>query len=147
MTGEGFTTALRADTTTLRQLGYRAVEEGWPAPSDKAFDELDPAGDHVGVLVYVHGWDGKFGSDVPADAFAIVTWALQLENKEGRMLVHIGASIDEIAKLAQVAIPADTADAMASEARSYLAALKFEGQARAELERLLRGDFTDEADA
>lgn len=68
------TSAVVADTTTLRRLGYRAVEEGWPAPSDRAFDELDPDGQHVGLLLHVIGWDGTFGTKVASDAVDAATF-------------------------------------------------------------------------
>lgn len=137
------TSAFGADTPTLRRLGYRAVEEGWPAPSDKAFDELDPAGRHIGILVHVMGWDGKLGTTVPPDALGIVTWALALDGRDDRVIIHIAIPVGELAQLQRIAIAAETGGVLLDAARRYLGRLKFEAQAREELERLLRGDFDD----
>jgi hypothetical protein len=137
------TSAVVADTTTLRRLGYRAVEEGWPSPSDKAFEDLDPGGQHIGVLVHVIGWDGTFDTEVAPDAVGIVTWALALDGREERVIVHIAAPVSEIAQLEEAAVLREQAEPLLNAARDYLASLKFQAQAQAELARILRGEFTD----
>lgn len=137
------TAAVVADTTTLRRLGYRAVEEGWPSPSDKAFEDLDPGGQHIGVLVHVLGWDGTFGTKVARDAVGIVTWALAIDDRHARAIVHIGMPVSEIAHLTKAAVLSEDAAPLVDAARTYLASLNFQAQAHAELERILRGEFTD----
>jgi hypothetical protein len=140
---EGLSRAVVADTTTLRRLGYRALEEGWPSPSDKAFDELDPEGRHVGVLVHVLGWDGKSESAVGPDALGIVTWALALDGRDGRVIVHIGIPVGTIAEMEQAIVNSDDAAALVDAAREYLGQMRFQAQAQGELDRILRGDFGD----
>jgi hypothetical protein len=85
-------------------MSFRALEEGWPSPSDKALDELDPDGEHLGVLVCVFGWDGKFGSTVPRDALGIVSWLLALDRRDERAIVHVGVPVEEILALPRVQI-------------------------------------------
>lgn len=140
---ERTTSAVVADTTTLRRLGYRAVEEHWFAPSDKAFEDLDPVGQHIGVLVHVIGWDGTFGTKVASNALGIVTWALAIDGRHARAIVHIGMPVSEIAHLTKAAVTTEDAAPLVDAARTYLASLNFQAQAQAELERILRGEFTD----
>lgn len=143
---EGLSSAVVADTSTLRRLGYRALEEGWPSPSDKAFDELDPDGRHVGVLVHVLGWDGKSESAVGPDALGIVTWALALDGRDDRVIVHIGIPVGAIAEMDRALVKSDEAAVLVDAAREYLGQLKFQAQAQDELDRILRGDFRDDSD-
>ncbi len=146
-TESDMTIAVVADTATVRRLGYRAMEEGWPSPSDKAFEELDPDVRHHGVLVAVQGWDGKFGSEVGPDALGLVSWALVLDHTDDRPIVHIGVPMDEVSKLDKVLINADAAEVLVEAARQYVDRLKFQVQAREELDRLLQGDLTDDVAA
>jgi hypothetical protein len=140
---EGLSSVVVADTATLRRLGFRALEEGWPSPSDRAFDELDPEGRHVGVLVHVMGWDGKSGSAVETAALGIVTWALALDGRDDRVVVHIGVPVGAVAELERALVQADEVAVLVGAAREYLGRLKFQSQAQDELDRILRGDFGD----
>jgi hypothetical protein len=114
-----------------------------------AYEDLDPDGQHVGVIVALandtpedHAQrQAGVGQLVPGARQVWVTWALRMSDREGHFLVHLQSPVSAIADLPTVEIDDAVADQMRAAARDYLddihESVRFIDQARDEIRRLV----------